>query len=511
MNLQRKVLYLSILLTLGVSLNAYANPQGESVVAGGASFDTSTPNTLTINTNSNKTIIDYNSFSIAANESTIINQPSANSATLNRVTGGDASEIYGTLSSNGQIFLVNPNGILFGPNAKVDAPAILASTLDISNNDFLSGNYNFFKNGGSSYIINQGRLAASPGGYIALLSQAVNNQGVIVAPLGSVALAAGEKMTVALDSQSLISVAIDTAVQSEVLGPDGRQIKSAVQNSGKIAAKGGKVLLTAKVLNHVFDYALNNSGVIDVGSMQAHDGVVELFAAGAPVMNTGKIKATQVNINVQTGNLINTGTILAHQINISVPNSTFVNQGQVISKYLTSRPDSGDISINALDVQQDGLISADNTIDIIADNVFTTIPYQGTTPSPVIKANQFNITANNLGAAGLPVAIDAANIDINRPSGNIDITGSQPVGSSVMITGPPDGFGSFIYNPNANLTLDSSSGAINIDEGASLAANNLTLASQSGIYSTGSLIASDAMTLTSAGDISSLGVLESSS
>ena len=144
------------------------------------------------------------------------------------------------------------------------------------------------------------------------MSQAVNNKGVIIADLGSVALAAGEQMTLALDNQAQISVAISTAVQSEVIGPDGQQIKSAIQNSGTIQANGGKVLLTAKVLNDVFDNAVNNTGVIQATSLQNITGYVEITASGAPVVNTG--------------------TIQSNQINITVPNSTLINKGQVISQ-----------------------------------------------------------------------------------------------------------------------------------------------------------------------------------
>ncbi len=467
MDLRFNSFLITIFLLLGVAVNAYANPQGESVVAGTATFDRSTPNTLTINTTSNNTIINYNSFSIAANESTRINQPGASSAVLNRVVGVNPSEIYGTLSSNGKIFLVNPNGILFGPNSRVDAPAILASTLDITNDDFLKGNYNFFKNGGNSYIINQGRLAASPGGYIALLSQAVNNQGIILADLGTVALAAGNKMTLALDSRDQISVVIDDAVQADVFGPDGQKMDSAIKNSGTIQANGGKLILTAKVLNNVFDYAVNNSGVVQATSLQNNNGVVEITASGAPVINTGKIQASRVNINVLDSN--------------------FINEGQIISQYTAGLLNSGNISLQALNIQQDGLISADETIDITADNVNTTVPFQNTIPSPVIKANQVNITANNLGAFGFPVAIDALNINFNRTSGDIDLAGSQPIGSNVMITGPPDGFGSIIYDQDTNLYLDAQNGSISEAQGVSLSASDLTLTANQNINIEGTL------------------------
>lgn len=305
MTFQCKNLFITISLLLGVTLNAYANPQGENVVAGTASFDRSTPNTLTVTTASNNTIINYNNFSIAANETTRFNQPSTSSAVLNRVVGVDPSKIFGSLSSNGKLFLVNPNGIIFGANSRVNAPAILASTLDITNNDFLNGNYFFFKNGGNSYIINQGRLAASPGGFIALLSQAVQNQGVIIADLGSVALASGSKMTLALDSQAQISVVVYDSVSSEVVGIDGKKIANAVNNSGTIQANGGKVLLTAKVLNDIFNYAVNNTGVVKANALQNRNGVIELTSNGN-IQSTGSLQSTTLR---ERGNSFKVGGV----------------------------------------------------------------------------------------------------------------------------------------------------------------------------------------------------------
>ncbi|MDD5692564.1 MAG: filamentous hemagglutinin N-terminal domain-containing protein, partial [Candidatus Omnitrophica bacterium] len=338
MSFRNKIYLIASAFLLAVTLNAYANPEGESVAAGTATFDRSTPNTLTVNTTSNNTIINYNSFNIAANETTRFNQPNAGSAVLNRVTGVNPSEIYGTMSSNGKLFLVNPNGIIFGAGSSVNAPAIVASTLDIANEDFLRGNYNFFKNGESAFIINHGRLAASPGGFITLLSQSVNNQGIIIADLGTVVLASGEKMTLALDSLEQISVVIDDAVKAEVLGPDGQKMDSAIKNSGTIQANGGKVILTAKVLNNVFDYAVNNSGVILANNVVEHNGVVELVASGAPVINTGTIQAGQVNVNV-TG-------------------AGFINKGQIITDGIQGLPNGGVISIQAATILQQGEISA---------------------------------------------------------------------------------------------------------------------------------------------------------
>ena len=137
----------SALVLLTAVSPVYCLPQDEQVVSGSAQFDRSTANTLNVNTPSDKLIVNYSGFDIAQAETVNFNQPSSSSVALNRVTGGNPSAIFGALRANGQIFVVNPNGIMFGPNSRVDVAGLVASTLDISNEDFLSGKYNFFKNG----------------------------------------------------------------------------------------------------------------------------------------------------------------------------------------------------------------------------------------------------------------------------------------------------------------------------------------------------------------------------
>ena len=485
----RKGLLKTVFIFLGLTLNAYANPQGEAVIAGTASFDRSTPNSLTVTTASDKTIINYSSFSIAANESTRFNQPTANSAVLNRVVGVDPSQVLGTLSSNGKLFLVNPNGIIFGAGCKVNAPSIVASTLDIANDDFIAGKYNFFKNGGNAFIINQGRLAAQPGGYVALLSQAVNNQGVIIADSGVVTLASGEKMTLALDAFDQISVVVDDAVKSEVIGPDGKKTTDAINNSGTIQANGGKVLLTAKVMKDVFDYAVNNTGVINAGSIQNNAGLIELTAGGAPIVNTGSMTANTVNINVQNADLQNRGSIVANLL------------GHL----------NGNISITAQNILQAGLVVADAEVDLTAVAAIETYP----TPNSaypiggIVKGNQVNLVANAFGSSDLPLNINAAKFNITVPQGNIDIVGSSDVGSNVLLRGPPAGFGAISYNSDTNLVLDAANGSINVAPQTVISANDLTLIAQKGIDSHGSVTASNTLTLLSPGDIYSLGSLQS--
>lgn len=487
MAFRNKIYLITSAFLLAVTLNAYANPEGESVAAGNATFDRSTPNTLTVNTTSNNTIINYNSFSIAGNETTRFNQPGSDSAVLNRVTGVNPSEIYGTLSSNGKLFLVNPNGIIFGPGSSVNAPAIVASTLDIANEDFLRGSYNFFKNGESAFIINQGRLASQPGGFIALLSQAVNNQGLIIADLGTVALAAGEKMTLALDSLSQISVVIDDAVKAEVLGPDGLKMDSAIKNSGTIQANGGKVILTAKILNNVFDYAVNNSGVIQAGSIQEHDGVIELTVEGAPV--------------------INTGIMAANSINIKVSDADFLNKGSVIAN-LASGLATGNVAINAENIFQAGSVTADNEITFTATHNINTDPAVNSDPAVIIQGKRVNLSARQFGSVTAPLNIKADNINLNRIQNDINILNSLGIGTSILLRGPPDGFGAIIYNPDTNLTLEAPQGAITLSSGVILSADNLTLIAKDEIFSQGLLLTNHTLSLLSEGPITSLGTLK---
>ena len=216
-----------------------------------------------------------------------------------------ANGIY-TLYGPGTLGMINTAGIVFGSTAQVNAANVIISTLNIDSNNFFnptSEGYKFYKDGNSAYIINAGRIAARPGGYIVLLSQAIDNSGTIAvssidAAIGKIVLAVGEKMTVALDDKGLISVAVDDSLRDTlpIIGPDGNPIGSAIKNSGKILTEGGKVTLTAKVLNNIFNYAINNTGIIEASSLVKRNGTLELVADGPAVANRGNLNADNLNL-----------------------------------------------------------------------------------------------------------------------------------------------------------------------------------------------------------------------
>ena len=177
---------------LAFGSNVYAGPTGGVVSAGSASIAGGV-GTTTINQASQNVAINWQSFSIGQGESVRFVQPNSSSIALNRVLGSDPSSILGSLSANGKVFLLNPNGILFGQGAQVNVGGLVASTLNISDSDFMAGKYNF-SGASTASILNQGSINAD-GGYVALLGANVSNQGVISAKLGTVALAAGNAMT----------------------------------------------------------------------------------------------------------------------------------------------------------------------------------------------------------------------------------------------------------------------------------------------------------------------------
>ena len=251
-------------LVLAFGSLVYASPTDGTVSAGSASI-TGGPGSTTITQSSQNAVINWQSFSIGAGESVQFVQPNSSSVALNRVIGPDPSVILGSLSANGKVFLLNANGILFGKGAQVNVGGLVASTLSLSDSDFMAGKYKF---SGSSQgtILNQGSINAD-GGYVALLGANVSNEGVISARLGTVALAAGNAITLDVAGDGLLNVTVDQSA-----------VNALVQNSGLIQADGGQVLLTAQAAGDLLQGVVNNTGVIRAQTIENHKGTIKLLA-----------------------------------------------------------------------------------------------------------------------------------------------------------------------------------------------------------------------------------------
>jgi len=208
------------------SAPAWSNPTAPQMVNGSASFNQA-GNLLTIR-NSNGAIINWNTFSIGANETTRFLQASANSAVLNRVVTSDPSILLGTLSSNGKVWLVNPAGIMVGQGARIDVNGFVASTLNVRNEDFLAGRLNFGGTPNAGSIQNFGQITTPTGGSVYLIAPNVENHGIINAPNGEVILVAGQTAQI-----------IDTGTPGVKVDITGAE--SNVTNLGEIVAEAGRI------------------------------------------------------------------------------------------------------------------------------------------------------------------------------------------------------------------------------------------------------------------------------
>ncbi|MDP2145060.1 MAG: GLUG motif-containing protein, partial [Gallionella sp.] len=250
---------------------AMAAPVGGQISAGSGTITQSGLNT-TINQASQNLAINWQSFGIAANEAVRFNQPGASSIALNRITGQDPSQILGSLSANGQVFILNPNGVLFGNGSQVNVGGLVASTLGLSDADFMAGKSSFSGNGGS--VVNQGTLTAAQNGYIAMLAPEVRNEGVISATLGTALLAAGDKVTLNLNNGSLLSYSIDQGA-----------INALADNKQLIQADGGQVFMSARAADVLSTAAVNNTGIVQARTIQNVGGVIKLMGD----MQTGTV------------------------------------------------------------------------------------------------------------------------------------------------------------------------------------------------------------------------------
>jgi len=264
-------------------LPAWALPQGEQVISGSAQFER--PDDVTMNiTTGDQSIIEYNSFDIGQPETVNFFQPSSSSIALNRITGGNPTSILGRLNATGKIFLINPNGILFGVGSQIDTAGFVASVLDIDNDDFLSGDYKFAMSPGSenARVINHGLIKVASGGFAGLVGPRVENNGVVIADQGRIILAAGEKVTLDFDGNGLINFVLEGDLETAL-----------ASNTGTLQARGGEVLLTARAAESVIDSVVNNEGLMDASSVVEEGGIIRLVSAGGGITaNRGTLDAS---------------------------------------------------------------------------------------------------------------------------------------------------------------------------------------------------------------------------
>jgi filamentous hemagglutinin family protein len=278
------------------ALDANALPTQGKVVLGSAAIS-SIDAAMTITQSTDRAAINWQSFNVGSGASVHIAQPSASSVLLNRVVGNEMSQIRGQISANGQVVLVNPNGIVMGPTGRITASAFTASTFGITDANFKAGHMKYERNGSTGKIVHQGHIqTAEAGGYVALIGADVNNQGTITTRQGAVVLAAADAVTLpSVSAINTVSVPLSSKVRLE-LNPDSFGSAS-VSNSGVIVTDGGQVLMRAAAVvdavSKIADATVIQSGSIDTTGAQG--GGVDILADNGRIRVSGSVKANSTN------------------------------------------------------------------------------------------------------------------------------------------------------------------------------------------------------------------------
>ena len=235
-------------------------------VTGGAGRITQSGNTTVIDQASQTLSLSWQSFNVGPQQTVTFRQPSAGALAINRIYSSTGSEILGHLAANGQVWLINPNGVLFGSGAQVSVGGLVASTLDLVGD---SGTTAHFRGDGRGSVVNEGTITAARGGYVALLGHQVTNEGTISAQFGTIALGAGSAQTLTFNDNHLVHLRVDQSTLNDL-----------VANRQLIEAAGGQVIMTAGARDSLLASVVNNSGIVRAETVASHGGTIDLLGGG---------------------------------------------------------------------------------------------------------------------------------------------------------------------------------------------------------------------------------------
>ncbi|UKJ77128.1 filamentous hemagglutinin N-terminal domain-containing protein [Azospirillum brasilense] len=430
---------------IGVALStlfagaAYANPLEGTVTAGAATIQSATPKSMEILQSTDKAIINWKSFSIDAGEKVTFQQPSASSVTLNRVTGNDPSKIMGSLSANGTVMLVNPNGVVIGAGAKVDVGGLVATTANISDANFMAGKYQFDQASTkpNAMVVNEGDITVKDSGLAALVAPHVRNSGVIRAKLGKVALGGAETFTLDFHGDGLISFDASSAVKTVAKDADGKPVAALVVNSGEIAAEGGSVTLSARAVKGVIDNVINTDGVIKATSVGSANGKIVLSGGDTgKVTIGGTVDASGRGEGQTGGTVVATGAEIAVKKNARVDASGSKGGGEVAIGSKTGR--SGTWS-DKVTVEAGATLSADAV-------------KSGKGGSVTVLSQKSTKHAGKISARGGAEGGDGGFAEVSSHK-DITLTGS------VDLTAPKGAAGTFLLDPESLRIVSSAGGS----------------------------------------------------
>jgi filamentous hemagglutinin family protein len=527
------------LISAGIAGAALAGPQGGVVRAGVASITGAGPQTR-IQQSSDRAVIDWRSFGIGAAEQVLFQQPSVRSATLNRVTGDQTSVLLGRLDANGQVFLVNPNGIVIGRGAQINVGSLIASTSNVSNSNFMQGRLVFDQPGRpGAGIVNSGSITAAEGGLIALVAPHVRNDGLLQARLGRVVLGAADTFTIDLYGDALIHLALSDAHVGQLRDADGGTVASLITQAGQVDVAGGRaVLVTAATAKNVLDSLINMSGTIKADAAVAQGGRILLLGEGGKVDVSGTLSArgatggtievlgSEVKLaataaldasGASGGGTIHVGGAFQGGGSTYRAANTTVESGAALKANATERGDGGEVvvwsdgsTVFAGDLQAKGGPGGGNGGRMEASGKGT-LAFLGTADASAPSGTAGSLLLDpaildiGLAEAGLISRVLrtgtstslAADIDINVNS-LIDGRGRLAGGGLTMTAGNNVNVNDFVLTNNGAINLFATAGTVNVAPGKAVFAGTAPITVRTGgTLHTGPLLTGGALSLTS--------------
>ncbi|MEO8301607.1 MAG: filamentous hemagglutinin N-terminal domain-containing protein, partial [Rhizomicrobium sp.] len=430
-------------------VQAQVLPSGGTVAAGSASIIAVDPARTVIVQQSAKAVVNWQNFSVGAGASVTFQQPNSSAITLNRVTGPGASIIDGNLLANGQVWLVNGNGILMGRGSRIDVGGLLATTSDITDSDFLSGHYDFGRTPGNAAVINRGSIKAATGGSAILSGAHVANEGLIEAKVGHVVLGGANAFSVSFDGDNLIQYQITAPVSETPKDADGKSASSLVSNSGTIIAQGGQVLMTARAARNVVDNVINTTGIIQARSASLQNGAVVLDGGEGAVAAGGTVDVSGGQEGESGGKLTVLGEKIAIADDTRLDASGNSGGGQILIGGNAAAANVQSVTVGKAVVTADATASGKGgTVAIISSgktSVAAAISAKGVAAGGMVETSGLDLsiaegarvdTSADSGATGLwlldPVDVDidsatATNILASIASTNVSVTASNDI------------------------------------------------------------------------------------
>jgi filamentous hemagglutinin family protein len=432
---------------------ALAAPTG-GTVSGGSATITQSGAVTDITQSTSRAIIDWRSFNIAAGETVKFIQPSSSSVVLNRIGGAAPSNIYGVLTANGTVILVNPDGIFFGPGSRVDVGGLIATTANISNSDFMAGRMNFSQPGNpSAAVINDGVITAESAGLVGLAAPTVINNGTINARLGRVALASGDTFTIDMYGDNLIGVGLSSDAVTHQL----------IAQKGTINAAGGSIRLTAAAGRNLVDNLITVSGELKAPTAQQKNGAIVISGGPAKVAISGKLDVSGAQAGQTGGSVTVTGNTVSLETGASIDatgeagggtvslGGSVHGQGPLPQSQDLSVASGTDINVSALGSGNGGHVSLWSTNNTVFNG---TIEARGgaqggnggfveTSSAGVLSVDGMVTTTAPLGTAGQWL-LDPASLQIiggstdTNISGNPNFTPDGTVATSFLSVGTLD-------------------------------------------------------------------------